>query len=168
MKSNSCFSLEYFHSHVCSSPENKILLILDNHRSHISISTLNFYKTNGIVLLSIPPHCSHKLQLLDVGVLGPMKTYLNNAMNYWLSKNPGRTMTIYDLPVIAQDIYSTGFQKENILSSFEKTRTSPFNLYIFTNVDFLSSYSADRDMNYQATTELHIDMSPTSRQQNSP
>ncbi|XKL68487.1 hypothetical protein PGB90_003978 [Kerria lacca] len=141
--------LKNFYSHVRSLPENKILLILDNHGSHTFISTLNFCKTNGIVLLSIPPHYSHKLQPLCVRVFVPMKTYLNTVMSHWLSKNLGRTMLIYDLPVTVQDIYLTGFQEENILSSFRKTGISPFNPYIFTNVDFLPSYSTNRDINNQ-------------------
>lgn len=54
--------LEHFTN---ASLTQRILLVLDNHSSHIHINTLDFGKGNGITLLSFPPHCSHKLQHLD-------------------------------------------------------------------------------------------------------
>ena len=45
--------------------EHPVLLTLENHESHLSIDVLDFSKANGIVLLSSPPHTSHKLQPLD-------------------------------------------------------------------------------------------------------
>lgn len=42
---------------------------MDNHETHVSIQAITKAKENGIVLLTIPPHTSHKLQPLDMGVL---------------------------------------------------------------------------------------------------
>ncbi|XP_004208050.1 uncharacterized protein LOC101235060 [Hydra vulgaris] len=58
--------MQHLIRHVKPSNEYKILLILDNHSSHLHFETLNLAKENGIVILSFPPHCSHKLQALDV------------------------------------------------------------------------------------------------------
>ena len=52
-----------------------VLIIFDNHESHISIDSINLAKGNGIVLLIFPPHTSHKLQPLDRTVYGPFKKY---------------------------------------------------------------------------------------------
>ncbi|KAJ8935673.1 hypothetical protein NQ314_012694 [Rhamnusium bicolor] len=60
--------LKYLHGFVKSTPESPTLLIIDNHQSHISISSLEFCKSNGIMLLSLPPHTSGKLQPLDKAV----------------------------------------------------------------------------------------------------
>lgn len=54
--------LKHFKKYSNASPTHKILLVLDNHSSHIHINTLDYCKENGITLLSFPPHCSHKLQ----------------------------------------------------------------------------------------------------------
>ena len=62
--------IKHFAEHAKPSQDRKVLLLLDNHDSHISIDTLNFAKDNGIVMLSFPPHCSHKLQPLDRSVSG--------------------------------------------------------------------------------------------------
>jgi hypothetical protein len=62
------------------SMERKLLIVLDNHASHTSIEAILFCRKNGIVLLSFPPHCSHKLQPLDVSVFGPFKINFRAAL----------------------------------------------------------------------------------------
>ena len=54
-------------------------------------------------MLSLSPHCSHKLQPLDVGVFSPFKKLIAKAQTAWLSNHPGRTMTIYDIPEIVSE-----------------------------------------------------------------
>ena len=81
-----------------ASNEYKVLLILDNHSSHLNFETLNLAKENGIVMLYFQPHCSHKLHPLDVSVFGPFKKYLSGAQDAWLRYNPGKAITIYDIP----------------------------------------------------------------------
>ena len=73
--------MQHFIKHVKPSSEYKVLLILDNHSSHLHFETLNLAKENGIVMLSFPPHCSHKLQPLDVLVFGPFKKCLSGAQD---------------------------------------------------------------------------------------
>jgi hypothetical protein len=55
------------------SKEWPAFLLLDNHDSHLSIEALDFYKQNGVTVFSFPPHCSHKLQPLNVSVYGSLK-----------------------------------------------------------------------------------------------
>src|SRR5688572_25364173 len=50
------------HSH---SSENEKVLLLDNHASHRTLDAVNLARSNGIAMLSIPPHTSHKIQPLD-------------------------------------------------------------------------------------------------------
>ncbi|GFO13383.1 tigger transposable element-derived protein 6 [Plakobranchus ocellatus] len=76
--------LRHIHRHVRSTPENKVLVILDNHESHISIEAVDYCRDNGIVLLSLPPHCSHKMQPLDRTIFGPLKMHYNKAINSWI------------------------------------------------------------------------------------
>lgn len=71
--------LEHFKKFSNSSPTHRVLLVLDNHSSHIHIKTLDFCKENGIPLLLSPPHCSHKLQPLGRSVFGPLNEAINTA-----------------------------------------------------------------------------------------
>ena len=75
--------MQHFIKHVKPSNEYEDLLILDNHSSHLNFETLNLAKANGIVMLFFPPHCSHKLQSLDISVFGPFKKYLLGAQDAW-------------------------------------------------------------------------------------
>ena len=54
------------------------LLIADGYNSHISASFIAHYMQYNIDLLILPPHCSHILQPLDIGVFRPLKTTLAN------------------------------------------------------------------------------------------
>jgi len=50
--------LNHFIKHTRVSKERPVLLLMDNHESHISIELA---KENDEVLLTFPPHCLHKL-----------------------------------------------------------------------------------------------------------
>ncbi|XP_072398250.1 uncharacterized protein [Diabrotica undecimpunctata] len=71
--------IKHFVSHVKSTKQNRVLRLVDNHESHISVEVIRLCRENGIVLLSFPPHTTHRLQPLDVGVYSPFKTYLAAA-----------------------------------------------------------------------------------------
>lgn len=64
--------MQHFVDVITCNQENKVLLILDNHESY---TVLKYCKENGVQLLTLPPHCSHRLQPLDVTCFGPFKTY---------------------------------------------------------------------------------------------
>ena len=41
------------------SKEHPVLILLDNYESHLSIALIDYCRDNGIVLLTLPPHCLH-------------------------------------------------------------------------------------------------------------
>ncbi|XP_063237415.1 uncharacterized protein LOC134539361 [Bacillus rossius redtenbacheri] len=86
--------LKHFVSCIRSSPEKPILLLLDNHQSHLAPDCLDFAKENGIVMLSFPPHCTHRLQPLDRSVFAPLKKQINRAMDAWLRNNKTPESTV--------------------------------------------------------------------------
>ncbi|XP_071575280.1 uncharacterized protein [Temnothorax nylanderi] len=137
--------LQFFQSHVRASVDAPVLLILDNHESHLSIAGLDYCKTNGIIVLSLPPHCSHKLQPLDGTVYGPLKKCIHTQCDNWMTWNPGRTMTIYDIPGIVTKALPLAVTHQNIVSGFECTGISPFNPDIFQEYEFLPSSVTDSE-----------------------
>lgn len=86
------FFIKHFVRHTKCSKEHPVLIVLDNHASHLSVNIINYCRENGIVLLSFPPHTSHKLQPLDRSVYGPFKRFYNAAADLWMKNNPGKTM----------------------------------------------------------------------------
>lgn len=73
--------LEHFVRCERPSPEKPKLILLGNHESHLNIKALDYTKKNGIILLTFAPHCSHKLQPLNISIFGPFKKYYYDACN---------------------------------------------------------------------------------------
>jgi len=101
--------LKHFVSHVNCSTASPVLLLLDNHESHISLDSITYAKDNGIIIMTFPPHCSHKLQPLDRSVYGPLKRFYNSAFDSWLLHNPGKPMTIYDIAGLVGSAFPQAF-----------------------------------------------------------
>lgn len=57
---------------------SKRLLLVDGHSSHVNLRFINYCDRNGIILAVLPPHSTHRLQPLDVGIFAP----LANAYSY--------------------------------------------------------------------------------------
>ena len=59
------------------------MLIYDSHGSHEKYELLCLAKEHNIILFSLPPHTTHKLQPLDVGVFGPFAhAWIDRCNNY--------------------------------------------------------------------------------------
>jgi len=57
------------------------MLICDEHDSHVTVNFIGHCINNDIVLLILPPHTSHLLQPLDVGVFGALKTAMSRQVD---------------------------------------------------------------------------------------
>ena len=114
------------------------MLLCDNHESHISVVGLDYASENGVVMLSFPPHSSHKLQPLDSTVYGPLKKLYNNSCESWMSNNPGKAMTIYEIPEIGGCANPKSVTPANIQSGFRITGIHPFNENVFTDDEFFA------------------------------
>lgn len=125
-------------------PANPILILLDNHESHVTLNVIKYARDNGICLLSFPPHTTHRLQPLDVGVFGPFKSFCAVSFNDWLTSNPGQTISVKNIPQLTNLPYQKAFTPSNILNSFKKTGLWPLNRLIFSDDDFAPSYVTDR------------------------
>ena len=102
------------------SKENPDLLLLDNHQSHISLEVINIAEENGLNILTFPPHCSHRLQLLDICLFGPFKAFYYCFCDSWMMLNSGQLISIYKVVELAGSAFVKAFNPENITSAFKK------------------------------------------------
>lgn len=144
--------MEHFIKHSGATNEKRVLLLYDNHESHVSIKTINLAKENRVILLTIPPHCSHKLQVLDKSIFGPFKTFFNDASRAWLVNHPGKRITIHQLAELAGVAYKNAFTMNNITSGFRSTGIYPFNRHYYTDADFLAASVTDLPLEGQDQT----------------
>lgn len=105
-----------------------------------------FCREHGIVLLTFPPHTSHRLQPLDIAVLAAFKNACKSAFNLWISQNPGKCITIYNIASLTSKPYDEAFCRKNILSGFKKSGTFPLDTTVFKEEDFLSSIPTDQPL----------------------
>nr|CAI5839226.1 unnamed protein product [Callosobruchus analis] len=138
--------IDHFAGHVKCSKEDKVLLIMDNHESHISVKAIESCRNKGIVLFTVPPHTINKLQPLDVGINGPFKTYMAKAEHDWLLSNPGEMITIRHLARLAKIAYEKAYTIKNITSSFQATGLWPVNSLVFADDEFAPAEVTDKPL----------------------
>jgi hypothetical protein len=65
--------LEHLKKRIRIPKEDYITLLMDNHDSYCTQDSIFYARENCITLVTLPPHCCHRLQSLDVGMKGPFK-----------------------------------------------------------------------------------------------
>lgn len=133
--------LKHFQAKVSSTIDNPVLLILDNHSSHISITIYEFCKNHGIVMLSIPPHTSHRLQPLDLTFFAALKSAYSRQCNLFLKRKitcpeKENKLTPYDISEIFKLAYEQVANVEKGVSGFAAAGIFPMNPEKFTEDDF--------------------------------
>ena len=127
---------------------------------------LDYCKDNGEVFLSSSPHCSNKLQPLDRTVFGPLKKIWGPAQQTWMRNNPGKTMTIFDLPGILRKTWPQSAVSGKIIKGFQVTGIYLFNRNIFTDVEYTPSFVTDRPNSSSTVDEETTGTNPSNQSSN--
>lgn len=99
---------------------------MDGHPCHITGDMIAFCMENGIDLLILPPHCSHLLQPLDVGVYGPMKKYHALEVDRYTRAGIHRIQRAEWIELF-QQIRAKALTPQNIQSGWRGAGLMPFN-----------------------------------------
>lgn len=134
--------LKHFKKIAKPSQEDPVLLILDNHGSHISLPSYEFCRENYIHVLSIPPHTSHRLQPLDISFFGPLKSVFNRECDKFMRSNTYKKITPYDIATIFNAAYMSVATIEKGVSGFRSTGIYPVNKDNFKEEDFISDHAS--------------------------
>lgn len=59
----------------------------------IYVDIIDMKRKNNVSIISLLPHSTHKLQLLDIGFLAPLKFYYDQEIVTHLRNNLGRVVT---------------------------------------------------------------------------
>ena len=52
-------AIHHFVKYIKCTQKNPAILIMDIHESHLSIAVYDIANSNGLIILTFPPHCSH-------------------------------------------------------------------------------------------------------------
>ena len=108
-------------------PVRPVLLIQDGHCSHVSIEVIELARANSIHLLCLPPHTTHFLQPLDVGVFKSFKAAFSRACHKHVMERPGRVVTADIFASLVGEAWPLSITPLNIMSGFRKCGIQPFN-----------------------------------------
>lgn len=158
--------IKHIARHVRPSPEHPIIVIMDNHESHIGYSALEEAKANNITIITLPPHTSNKTQPLDRTVFGPLKAAFNQEANSWMLRNPGKTISIYQLAELGGKAFTKAATPTNIVSGFKAAGAWPLDKDVFESWEFMPSQVTDRPAPQQTpspTTSANAEQPSTSQ-----
>ena len=102
----------------------KWLLILDGHSSHLTADFDAFCKENAIICLCMPPHTSHLLQPLDVGVFGPLKCAYGKLVEAMM-RSGNNHIDKTDFLSLYPSACHTVFTRDNIYGGFAGAGLKP-------------------------------------------
>ncbi|CAB4068988.1 unnamed protein product, partial [Lepeophtheirus salmonis] len=142
--SNFILVIKHFVKYSMPTVEDPVLLVLDNHESHLSFSVLDYAKNNNVHLLTIPQHSSNKTQPLDRTIFGPAKCTFDALLYSWGRDHNHQSATIYDMASLMGSAFISAATPRNIIRGFEAAGICPLNPNIFTDVDFALSEVSDR------------------------
>ncbi|XP_044733230.1 jerky protein homolog-like [Chrysoperla carnea] len=123
--------IKHFKEHTRSTLENEVLLILDNHSSHISLNIYQYCRENGIHMVTLPPHTSHRTQPLDLTVFGPLKSALHKECQTYMNTNNYEKLTPVDLIPLFTKAYLKIANAEKAVNGFKTAGIWPFDSNIF-------------------------------------
>ncbi|XP_055863191.1 uncharacterized protein LOC129922189 [Biomphalaria glabrata] len=132
--------MDHFINSVKPSKEKPVLLILDGHTSHSkNLQAITAASNSCVIMLSLPPHTTHKLQPLDVSFFKPLQSCYVQESDKWLFNHPGRGITVFQVATILGRAYPRAASVANFANGFLKCGIWPCNRHIFTESDFETS-----------------------------
>ena len=88
--------LKHFAAIAGCTKDDPHIVLLDGHESHKTLEAIDFARMHGIILLTFPPHCTHRLQPLARTYFKSLKSAFSRSCDNWLFSNKGRAITQYN------------------------------------------------------------------------
>lgn len=104
------------------------LLFLDGHGSHLTMKFFDYCDDNKILLATYPPHSTHSLQPLDVGIFSPLSHAYSSELEAYLHISMGLShITKRDFFRLFFPAWVKALSSKNIISSWRTVGIHPFN-----------------------------------------
>ena len=102
-------------------------MVLDGHKSHITLDVLQKAKTCGLDMICLPSHTSHALQPLDVACFGPFKKAFRAYRDLWNMQGKGNKVNKEHLAQWASLALKKALTPPNIRAGFKGCGIWPLN-----------------------------------------
>ena len=91
----------------------------------MSIRLVELARSNNVHLVCLPPHTTHLLQPLDVGVFGPMKAAWRTILKQHQLQSCAATVTKQEFPILLAKLWDQSFLPQHLKSGFRRTGLCP-------------------------------------------
>ena len=127
-----------------ASKSNPKLLVLDGHVTHVkNLEVIKYAESNGITMVQLSPHTSHKMQPLDVGFMRSLSLNYTEALRRWLRKHPRATVSMAQIFSLFGEAFLEAAKMSTAIHAFECTGIHPFNSKVFSKEDFVKDKEED-------------------------
>ncbi|XP_065681342.1 uncharacterized protein LOC136094972 [Hydra vulgaris] len=106
--------------------QRPVIVWSDKHESRLQFHLVKTLADLQIMLILIPPNCTHFMQPLDVGLFGPMKNEWAKCVNRFRAANPNEYVTKESFAGMFLPVYTRVMSREKIVKSFKKCGIQPF------------------------------------------
>lgn len=101
---------------------------MDGHSSHVNIRFINYCDEHGILLGILPPHSTHRLQPLDVGIFSPLSTAYSKQIDHLIQSSQGFSrVTKRSFWPMFRTAWKSALSFDNIRLVFSATGVYPLN-----------------------------------------
>ena len=140
---------------VHADPNYPIIIFFDGHGSHLTVHMIELARKCGVHLFCLPPHTTHKLQPLDVGIFGPLqRAWKKNCEEF--SAVRGRGIMKSEFINEYMKVRDHTFTPELIATAWRKTGLYPFNPDVFTELDFSPSKMTSTVVHYPPSFPISL------------
>lgn len=117
------FFYKWLQDQGCTFP---VIVFVDGHKSHLTYHLSLFCSQNGIILIALPPNCTHIMQPLDVALFGPVKKEWSTAVHEWRLRNGLQTLTKYNFGPLLKEVLDSKLKVVSIVNGFKRCGLCPF------------------------------------------
>jgi hypothetical protein len=103
-----------------------VILFLDGHSSHLTLTLSKFCKEKQIILVALLPNATHLLQPLDVAFFHPLKISWKKVVKKWRIENYCKKIKKELFAPLLEEALKNVNNTKNIISGFKVTGLYPF------------------------------------------
>jgi len=117
--------LRHFIQHTKCTKKEPCILVMDGHQSHKSLVAIVLACDNGVIMVTLPPHCIHRMQPLDRTFSKSLKMNYNAPCDDWMHCHPGRRISFFEMAELFHRAYDKSATHEKAMHGFECTGLWP-------------------------------------------
>lgn len=102
-----------------------VILLVDGHRTHMTLEASDICKQNGIILYCLLQHASHLMQPCDLRLFGALKETWKKALREWQIQHVGQYVTKYEFASIFKHAWVNATKVENAVNGFKDAGLYP-------------------------------------------